>query len=333
MAEIVLAIGTSHSPMLNSSAADYARHAEIDQGRTDWKRTLYDKTGRASSYEELLSHADPALAGLVTENAIDERVARCQAGIARLRDAIADAALDALIVVGDDQGEQFFDDNMPAILIYWGESIRNNVPQLADDAPDWWKRARAQYHEETEPRDYPVAATLGAAMIDHLMEHDFDVSHARKLAREHGEGHAFGFVHRRLMPDPVIPIVPVILNTYFAPNQPRPRRCYALGRAIREAVGSWDDGKRVGIVASGGLSHFTIDEELDRRVLDACRDGDAEALRGIPVEQLNSGNSEIRNWITVAGTAEGLKTQWQEYVPCYRSPAGTGCGMAFAIWR
>ncbi len=333
MANIVLAVVTSHSPMLNSSAADYARHAEIDQGRTDWKRALYDKSGRASRYQDLLSRADPALAGLLTEDAINERVAKCQAAIARLRAAIADAELDALIVVGDDQGEQFFDDNMPAMLIYWGETIRNNTPQLADDAPDWWKRARAQYHEETGPRDYPVAATLGAAVIDHLIEREFDVSHARRLAREHGEGHAFGFVHRRLMGDDPIPILPVILNTYFPPNQPRPGRCHALGRALREAVAGWDGGKRVGIVASGGLSHFTVDEELDRRVLDACRDGDADALCGLPLEKLNSGNSEIRNWITTAGAAEHLKTEWQEYVPCYRSPAGTGCGMAFAVWR
>ena len=35
-----------------------------------------------------------------------------------------------------------------------------------------------------------------------------------------------------------MPIVPVALNTYFPPNQPRPRRCYALGQAIRAAVRS-----------------------------------------------------------------------------------------------
>lgn len=42
--------------------------------------------------------------------------------------------------------------------------------------------------------------------------------------------------------------------------------------------------------------------------------------------------SRIRNWIVAAGAAEGLRTKWQEYVPLYRSPAGSGCGMAFAAW-
>ncbi len=43
--------------------------------------------------------------------------------------------------------------------------------------------------------------------------------------------------------------------------------------------------------------------------------------------------SEIRNWITVAGAAGHLKNVWQEYIPCYRSAAGTGCGMGFALWK
>ena len=76
----------------------------------------------------------------------------------------------------------------------------------------------------------------------------------------------------------------------------------------------------------------TIDEDLDRQILDACRAGDKQTLCDLPAEKLNSGSSEIRNWIVTAGAAEHLTTQWQEYVPCYRSKAGTGCGMAFAVW-
>lgn len=333
MADIVLAIGTSHSPMLNSAAEDHVRHAEIDRGEAKgWTRTLHDKDGRPASYDDLLAQADPALAGLIAEEAIQARVEQCRAALDRLRKTIADAKLDALIVVGDDQHEQFFDDNMPSVLIYWGETIRNNTLQLPDDAEEWWKRARAQYHEEAVPRDYPVAASLGCHLVEALVAADFDISHATKLPRDHGEGHAFGFVHRRLMAEAPIPIVPVVLNTYFPPNQPTPRRCYRLGQAIRQAVQAWESDARVGILASGGLSHFLVDEALDRQVLDACKAGDGAALMAIPVARLTSGSSEIRNWIATAGAAEHLTTQWQEYVPCYRSAAGTGCGMAFAVW-
>lgn len=130
----------------------------------------------------------------------------------------------------------------------------------------------------------------------------------------------------------MIPVLPLVVNTYYPPNQPTPGRCFRLGSALRKSIESWNQGARVGILASGGLSHFTIDEALDRRVLAACRAGDGEALASIPAARLNSGNSEIRNWIVAAGAAGGLKTEWQEYEPLYRTPAGTGCGMAFAAW-
>jgi seryl-tRNA synthetase len=48
-----------------------------------------------------------------------------------------------------------------------------------------------------------------------------------------------------------------------------------------------------------------------------------------------SGNSEIKNWITLAGVMADadLPMDLLDYVPCYRTEAGTGCGMAFARWN
>ncbi len=327
MADIVLAIGTSHSPLLNSPAEDYPKHAAIDASG----RKLIDKNGRAWTDGELLERADPSIKQQIEPKVLEQRSARCTQNIAQLSRELADARLDALIIIGDDQHEQFFDDNMPAILIYWGDTIENNPLHMDEDAPEFWRKARSQYHGET--RDYPVDAKLGLHLIEQLTAQGFDISQSKRLAKEHGEGHAFGFVHRRMMDDCVVPIVPVALNTYFPPNQPRPRRCYELGKAIRAAVKAANGNARVGILASGGLSHFTVDEALDRGVLAACKNNDGEALASIPVEKLNSGSSEIRNWITVAGAAGHLKNVWQDYIPCYRSAAGTGCGMGFALWK
>jgi len=329
MAEIVLAIGTSHSPLLNSPAEDYPKHAAIDASG----RKLTDKNGKPCTYGELLAQADPSIKQQIEPQVLEQRSARCTENIALLSRELADAKLDALIVVGDDQHEQFFDDNMPAILIYWGETIENNPLHMDEDAPQFWRKARSQFHEAEQARAYPVDARLGLHLIESLVGQGFDVSQGKRLAKEHGEGHAFGFVHRRMMNERIVPIVPVALNTYFPPNQPRPRRCYALGQAIRAAVKAAPGDARVGILASGGLSHFTVDEELDRGVLKACKDNDGAALAAIPVEKLNSGSSEIRNWITVAGAAGHLSQVWQEYIPCYRSAAGTGCGMGFALWK
>ncbi len=330
MAHIVLGIGTSHSPMLNSPAEDYPKHAEIDAAG----RKLLDRHGRPATYGELLARADPRISDQLKLEVMQRKVEKCNAAVARLSQTLRDARLDALIVVGDDQNEQFADDNMPAILIYTGETIQNNPLLLGEDAPQFWRRARSQYHEVDGPRAYPVAAPLARHIVGHLMDEGFDIAHSTKLGKPAiGEGHAFGFVHRRLMLGFTIPIVPVAINTYSPPNQPRPRRCYELGRQISRAVATAEGYERVGILGSGGLSHFYLDEELDRRVLDACRRKDGESLSTIPPEQLNSGSSEIRNWIATAGAVEHLETRWQEYEPCYRSAAGTGYGAGFAVWH
>jgi len=328
MARIVAAFGTSHSPALNSPAADFAGHARRDE---QYQHHL-DLQGRRSSYRELERAAPAAMRDEIAAERIAARVAACARHLDRLAASVAAARLDALIVVGDDQREQYLDDNLPAFLVYCGKTIANAVLDLPAGAPEYWRRARSIYHEPERPRDYPVAAELARFLIEDLVRQEFDVAIGASLPRPRGEGHAFGFVHRRLMAAAVIPIVPLVVNTYYAPNQPTPRRCLALGAAVRKAVDSWDTDARVGILASGGLSHFTIDETLDRGVLAACRAGDGEALASIPAARLNSGNSEIRNWIVAAGAAAPLATTWQEYEPLYRTPAGTGCGMAFAAW-
>ena len=55
-------------------------------------------------------------------------------------------------------------------------------------------------------------------------------------------------------------------------------------------------------------------------------------LADLPREQLNSGSSEIRNWICMAGAVEHLTLRGLEYIPAYRTPAGTGTGLCFADW-
>jgi 3-O-methylgallate 3,4-dioxygenase len=309
-----------------SPAEDMPGHARRDE---QYAHHL-DRDGRRVTYEELLRRAPPGID--VSEKKIGERVAACERHLDRLSHAMMNARLDALIVVGDDQREQYFEDNMPAFLVYCGATIANSTLQLPAEAPEYWKRARSQYHEPDAPREYPVARELALHLVEHLLDQEFDVAFSEKLARPRGEGHAFGFVHRRLMGANVVPVVPLVVNTYYPPNQPRPRRCFRLGLAVKQAVENYPENVRIGIIASGGLSHFTVDEALDRLVLEACRVGDEEKLAAIPLARLDSGNSEIRNWIVVAGAVAALRSEWQEYVPLYRTPAGTGCGMAFAAW-
>lgn len=96
---------------------------------------------------------------------------------------------------------------------------------------------------------------------------------------------------------------------------------------------AWDSDLRVAVLASGGLSHTLIDEEIDRITIDAMTEKDPEPLWALPVDKVVNGTSEIRNWIVEAGAMETVQMTLVDYVPTYRSLGGTGCGMAFAYWK
>jgi hypothetical protein len=331
MAKIVLGLGSSHTPMLLASDETLPRFLETDQ-----KIKHRDKEGRPTTYAELLEKADPKMAAMVAPPELVARQNKVRAASARLSKVLNSTGLDALIVMSDDQDEAYLEDNRPTFAIYYGETILNSNAQHEQyhrRFPEWYVQNRQGFFEENKPREYPVDSKLALHLIGWLMENGFDPASSKSMRKGEGEGHGMAYVHRRLM-DPAnpIPIVPVFLNTYFPPNQPRPRRCYALGEAIRKAVETYADDARIGIIASGGLSHFLVDEDFDRAILKACADKDAVFLQNLPRNKLHSGSSEILNWVGVAGACEHLDLNWFEYVPGYRTPAGTGTGLSFASW-
>src|SRR5439155_12988012 len=117
-------------------------------------------------------------------------------------------------------------------------------------------------------QDHPAYPELAEQLIDSLRDDGFDIAASNELKTDVGVGHAFVFMYEYMLPNGDIPMVPVMINTFFPPNQPTPRRCYALGKALRRAVDAWDSDKTVAIVASGGLSHTIMDEGIDRMTLD-----------------------------------------------------------------
>ena len=70
-------------------------------------------------------------------------------------------------------------------------------------------------------------------------------------------------------------------------------------------------------------------------MIDALLNKDTETLSFLPREQLNRspGTPEILNWVVVAGATEPLDMTLIDYVPCYRSLAGTGHGVTLAYWK
>lgn len=329
MAQVVLGAGSSHSPMVSMTGPDWLEWGERDRRHTG----LYTRDGEHLTYEEQLARAGDTLAPLATAERCEAGAVRVGAAVDALRAAIAAARLDAVVIVGDDQDEHLLADNLPPFLVYWGETITNAGIDGLADLPPLAQHYLPGYREPGGSRDYAVATELARHLIAEAMTHGFDVAASRELPRpDRGMGHAFGFPLRRLLDAPV-PIVPVMVNTYNPPTRPTASRCAAFGAMLRAAIDGFPGGERIGVIASGGLSHFVVLERLDREVLAALEAGDLDALTSVAEATFVSGTSEIKNWITVAAMLADFAFETVDYVPGYRTPAGTGTGLAFGLWR
>src|SRR5881396_2869832 len=107
---------------------------------------------------------------------------------------------------------------------------------------------------------------------------------------------------------PVTPLVPIWINCFVAP-QPTPARCFAFGQHLARVVARspWN----VGIIATGGLSHFPelllprvgeSDVVFDQKLLRWLTEGEHEPLRSLtPGELDKAGEHEFLNWMVLIG--------------------------------
>jgi len=288
---------------------------------------MHDRTGRQVSYDELLARADSSIQEELTPEVFMRKYLAIQAALDRLSHQLAEADPDIVVVMGDDEEEYIHEDNRPAILIYRGETFRNKPRPIPPDADPGTIAAATMWGDRDT--EYPVASALCKYLIESLIIAEFDVSDSLRLE---AMAHGFGFIYKRLMTKKVVPIVPIILNVHTPPNQPTPRRCYEFGRAVRRGLEAWDSPARIAVVATGGLSISVIDGELDRRVLEAARTHDVEAIASLPRAWIQGSTGEVLCWIAAAGALEHLRMEVLDYIKGYRSSAGTGSGLGFALW-
>jgi hypothetical protein len=334
MAKIVGFICTAHGPQLHTTPDKWLLRVQSDRTR------MHPFRGGVYSFDQLCElRKDENLAERSTMAAMTANYEKCHIASERLADAFDAMKADVAIIFGNDQHEIYGEDLSPPYMIYYCDKIRHN-PATEEGRrlmPPGVAEGEAG-HAPEEYREYDTVPELAKHIIGNLVENEFDITVSPKLPthnpRTTGISHAFGHIYRQVMRDKVIPNVPIYQNTFFPPNQPTARRSYKFGQVVGEAIRSWNSDARVVVFGSGGMSHFTIDEDWDARFMQAMREKDAEFLKNIPLSELQSGTSEMKSWITTAGVMEAYDTEFHEvaYVPCYRSPAGTGTAQGMYWW-
>ena len=336
MAEIVLGMWTTHGPTLNTTPDQWVGRLKADLARKHWFK------GEELTFDELVERRAPEkISEKFTDAERQRRYDSCQAAIAVLGEQWDAANPDICVILGNDQRELFLEDVQPTFTIYHGDSFYN-VPLTEEQKaqlPPGIEEAEWGYRPECR-MEYPGAPALADKIFEQAMADGFDVASSNAWPthenhRHAGTPHAFSFILRRIMRDKAVPTLPVIANTFFPPNQPTARRCFEFGGMIGRAIRNWKSDARVAVVGSGGMSHFCIDEDLDARFLDALCSRNVDAICGIEQDLLQSGSSELRNWIVAAGVLfdTNLSGDVVDYVPCYRSDAGTGTANGFVCWN
>ncbi|WHZ12125.1 MAG: hypothetical protein OJF60_002566 [Burkholderiaceae bacterium] len=157
-------------------------------------------------------------------------------GYPPIRDWLATARPDVVVIFHNDHGLNFFLDKMPTFAVGAAAEYRN-----ADEG--WGIPTLPSIRGELD---------LSWHVIETLVEREFDVVSCQEVEVDH----AVTLPLKLLWPEGDCPvqIVPICINTVQLPL-PTPRRTYALGRAVGEAIRSWSSDKKVLVIGSGGLSH------------------------------------------------------------------------------
>ncbi len=319
MAHLVLGIGSSHGPTIQSPPEVWRR-----LGDGDAHDSRYD-------FAALLRDAPPGLDEEITLERQTARHEANQAGLAALSDRLRAAGLDAIVVVSNPH-RVWPEDNQPVFGVFRGSQLPVGQRRGARDPETRFQRGGER--QAPEIKLFPGEPDLANHLIETLIEDGFDIAATDQMREGVALDEAFTFLYQRFLPEGGVPMVPFILSRYL-PHQATAARCYALGQALRRSIESWDSDSRVGIMASGGLSHQIIDQELDHTVIDALVGGDVKTLCGLDRGRLNGapGTPEILNWVAVAGAMEPTLMTLVGYEPCYRSLAGTGHGVTFGYWQ
>ena len=292
----VLGLGCSHAPMILNPAEQWP---EI-------RRRIY---GGVPNYEappkmvEELGDDNGASRDKVNQQKIVD-------AFAVLREKLTAWNPDLVIVVGDDQVENFKRENLPTFCLYTGNEVDGYPFHRPGGKINIWNESQDKKYSFKSPGDF------SKEMVKFLIRAGFDMSSATEL-----KGWDYGLPHAHINPlmflnqDGTIPVLPLFVNCYGEeagdgyPPRPTAKRCYELGQAIGKFLEGRDE--RVAIVASSSWSHSFLthrynlckfDEDFDRRTLGWLKEGKGSNVAQFTPEEIQlSGDHEFLNWIITLG--------------------------------
>ena len=276
-----------------------------------------------------------------------------------LRQKMSEAKPDVIVVFGDDQLECFDFNNFPSFAVYVGEEFEGALSSRDSQMGRQQQGGERPAVPKQRLNGHPE---LGTSLLTGLMKHNFDPAFCMDMPKpERGIGHAI-LRPAESLTDFSTPVVPVLLNCYYAP-QPTAMRCYEFGKAVREIIEDHPSDLRVAVVGSGGLWHTPgakdayLDEDFDRAELAYLEAGDIRGMaehfdsykipegdrsqyvgeRGRGATGMpgfggpQGGTRETCNWIAASGVIDGTHSTIVDYVPVYASPVGAAFTYATEI--
>jgi protocatechuate 4,5-dioxygenase, beta chain len=210
---------------------------------------------------------------------------------------LARAKPDVAVVFYNDHGLNFFLDKLPTFAVGAAPEYRN--------ADEGWGI----------PTVRPLAGdpALSWHLIEALVADEFDVTTCQEMLVDH----ALTIPMALLWPgggEWPVRIVPIAMNHVQHPL-PSPRRSYRLGVAVGRALDAWDEGVRVVVLGTGGLSHQLdgqragfINKAFDLMCMDAIV-GDPERLTRYStidiVREAGAQGTELMTWLAARGALTG----------------------------
>jgi len=225
-----------------------------------------------------------------------QSVLAAMAEIARMGERLSAKNPDALIVVADDHLNAFSFNCVPALCV----RIGRHVQRMVQDHAEAFDKVL-----DHMPTEYPLHEQLASAILEQGLASGFDLALSWEAPVDHAFLSPINTLHGAR---PIPPLVPIYVNAFVAP-QPTARRCFAFGQHIARVVARspWN----VGIIATGGLSHFPelslprvgeTDTVFDRKLIHWMETGENAPLQELTADELHkTGSHEFLNWMVLLG--------------------------------